>query len=132
MSMLFPPNSGDINPIETVWARLRKDLAIQEFEDLKNDKVITVASFRKRVAQLLRSYSTPGAPFFFHFHPYSFCVYSFRSGLYRHIYSYSYSQFVLECSQGPGEQYSYLERLVRGIPKRLAKCKKNNYGPCGK
>ena len=65
--MLFPPNSGDINPIETVWARLRKDLAIQEFEDLKNDKVITVASFRKRVAQLLRSYSTPGAPFFFIF-----------------------------------------------------------------
>ena len=23
----FPPNSGDLNPIETVWARLRKDLA---------------------------------------------------------------------------------------------------------
>ena len=59
-SMLFPPNSGDLNPIETVWARLRKDLALLEFEDLKNDKVIAVASFKKRVAQLLRSYSIPG------------------------------------------------------------------------
>ena len=37
-----------------------------------------------------------------------------------------------EQSQGPGEQYCYLERLVRGMPARLAKCKKNNYGPCGK
>ncbi len=26
----FPPNSGDSNPIETVWARLRKDLAVRE------------------------------------------------------------------------------------------------------
>ena len=28
-SMNFPPNSGDLNPIETVWAQLRKDLAIR-------------------------------------------------------------------------------------------------------
>ena len=59
-SVLFPPNSGDLNPIETVWARLRKDLAKLEFEDLKHDKVITVASFKRRVAQLLRSYSIKG------------------------------------------------------------------------
>jgi len=91
-SVLFPPNSGDLNPIETVWAKLRQDLAKLEFEDLKNDRVITVATFRRRVAQLLRSYSI----------------------------------------KGPGEQYCYLEKIVRGMPKRLAKCKKNSYGPCGK
>ena len=28
----FPPGSGDFKPIETVRARLRKDLAIGEFE----------------------------------------------------------------------------------------------------
>lgn len=66
-SMLFPANSGDLNPIETVWARLRKDLAHLEFEDLKNERVITVASFKKRVAQLLRSYSIRGITFLFHF-----------------------------------------------------------------
>ena len=33
--------------------------------------------------------------------------------------------------KGPGEQYSYLEKLVRGMPARLLKCKKNKYGPCG-
>ena len=64
-SMLFPVNSGDLNPIETVWARLRKDMAELEFEDLKNDKIISVASFKKRVAQLLRSYSMPGFLFSF-------------------------------------------------------------------
>ena len=30
VSIFFPPNSGDLNPIETVWARLRKDLAVRE------------------------------------------------------------------------------------------------------
>ena len=34
VSVNFPPNSGDLAPIETVWAELRKDLAIREFEDL--------------------------------------------------------------------------------------------------
>lgn len=34
-SINFPPNSGDLNPIETVWAELRKDLVVKEFEDLK-------------------------------------------------------------------------------------------------
>ena len=52
----FPPGSGDLNPIETVWARLRKDLAIREFEDLKNDKVITTLQFKQRVSQILTSY----------------------------------------------------------------------------
>ena len=33
----FPPNSGNLNPIETVWAELRKDLAEREFEDLKKN-----------------------------------------------------------------------------------------------
>ena len=91
-SINFPPNSGDLNPIETVWAKLRKDLAIREFEDLKVNKVISKTSFKQRVAQLLTSYS----------------------------------------SRGPGEKHSYLEKLVQGMPKRLAKCKHNKYGPCGK
>ena len=52
----FPPSSGDLNPIENVWAKLRKDLAIREFEDLKNDKVITTLQFKQRCSQLLTSY----------------------------------------------------------------------------
>ena len=32
----------------------------------------------------------------------------------------------------PGQRHSYLQKLVRGIPARLAKCKKNKYGRCGK
>ena len=36
--MRLPPNSGDLNPIETVWAKLRKDLAKREFEGLKNNR----------------------------------------------------------------------------------------------
>ena len=59
----FPPNSGDLNPIETVWAWLCRDLAKRE---------------------LL------------------------------------------------GEVHSRLEKLVRGMPKRLRQCKKRNYGCCGK
>ena len=34
--------------------------------------------------------------------------------------------------KGPGEEYSYLEKLVRGMPARLLRSKKNKYGPCGK
>jgi len=92
ISVNFPPNSGDLNPIETVWARLRKDLAVREFEDLRMGKMISKTAFRQRVAQLLTSYSIPG----------------------------------------PGEQHSYLEMLVRGMPRRLKRCKENKYGPCGK
>lgn len=56
----FPPNSGDLNPIETVWAWLRKDLAMRELKDLKEKKdVLTVAQFRARAAQILHSYSVP-------------------------------------------------------------------------
>ena len=32
----------------------------------------------------------------------------------------------------PGQRHSYLQKLVRGIPARLAKCKKNKFGRCGK
>ena len=78
--------------IETVWAKLRKDLAVREFDDLRQDKIITVQQFKQRVAQLLHSYSLPG----------------------------------------PGEEYSYLEKLVRGMPARLQRSRKNKYGPCGK
>lgn len=60
VSINFPPNSGDLNPIETVWAKLRKDLAAREFEDLKADKVISIVAFKQRVSQLLTSYSTAG------------------------------------------------------------------------
>ena len=88
----FPPNSGDLNPIETVWAHLRKDLAKREFEDLKHDRIITTQQFKQRVAQILHSFGLVG----------------------------------------PGEEYSLLEKLVRGMPKRLLKSKKNKYGPCGK
>ena len=80
----FPPNSGDLNPIETAWAWLRRDLAKREFEDLKHDKIITVQQFKQRVAQILHSYSL----------------------------------------KGPGEEFSKLEKVVRGMPGRLMKCKK--------
>ena len=92
ISMNFPPNSGDLNPIETVWAQLRKDLAVREFEDLKHGRVVSKTAFKQRVAHLLASYSIAG----------------------------------------PGEKHSYLEKVVRGMPKRLARCQKNKYGPCGK
>ena len=37
------------------------------------------------------------------------------------------------CSQmKDGQDYSSVEKLVRGMPKRLAKCKNNLYGRCGK
>ena len=92
VSVRFPPNSGDLNPIETVWARLRKDLAQREFDDLRAGKVLTVLQYRQRAAQILNSYAVVG----------------------------------------PGQTRSYLERLVRGMPRRLQKCKSNSYGPCGK
>ena len=137
-SVLFPPNSGDLNPIETVWARLRKDLALMEFEDLKNDKVIQVASFKRRVAQLLRSYSIPGIlikklfllipiPI-----PILLRILTWIVRIKMRIRNRIRMRIEIRLSQGPGEQYSYLERLVRGMPKRLARCKKNSYGPCGK
>ena len=89
----FPPSSGDLNPIETVWAWLRKDLAQREMTDLTAGKPAqTVGQFRARAAQILRSYSVP-----------------------KH-----------------GESRSRLEKLVRGMPERLRKCKANKFGKCGK
>lgn len=91
-AMRFPPGSGDLNPVENVWGKLRKDLAIREFEDLKNDKVITTLQFKQRVSHLLTSYA-----------------------------------YVK-----PGKKYSYLENLIRGMPKRLMRCKEKRYHNCGK
>ncbi len=88
----FPPNSGDLNPIETVWAWLRKDLAKRELEDLKSKRTLTPPQFKQRCAQLLHSYSVPA----------------------------------------PGETHNRYQKLLRGMPARLKKCKDNRYGRCGK
>lgn len=50
----FPPNSGDLNPIETCWAELRKELAVREMDDLDAGRTLAVAQFRQRVSQILR------------------------------------------------------------------------------
>ena len=55
-------------------------------------KVLSVAQFRQRAAQILTSYGEVRGQ----------------------------------------ENHSYLQKLVRGMPKRLAACKANAYGPCGK
>ena len=91
-SVRFPPNSGDLNPIETVWARLRRDLGEREREDLKAGRVLSVKLFKQRASQILTSYSV-------------------RSG---------------------GDRLNFYERLLRGMPARLSKCRANKYGPCGK
>ena len=52
----FPTNSGDLNPIENVWAELRKELAKREQEHLDHGRVLTVAQFRARAAQILKSF----------------------------------------------------------------------------
>ena len=88
----FPPNSGDLNPIETVWAWLRRDLALREQEDFNAKKVLTKAQFRQRAAQILKSYE----------------------------------------QKAPGQTWSRLQKLVRGMPARLAKSKARRYGRCGK
>ena len=88
----FPPNSGDLNPIETVWAELRKAIAVREQEDLDAGWVLSVPQFKQRVAQMLNVWSVPKT----------------------------------------GETHSFLKQLVRGMPKRLAKCQQNRYGRCGK
>ena len=88
----FPPNSGDLKPIVTVWARLRHDLSTREREDLKEGRALSTGQFKLRVSQLLTSYSERKA----------------------------------------GERFNYYERLLRGMPARLAKCRANKFGPCGK
>ena len=91
-SITFPPNSGDLNPIETVWAWLRRDLARLELEDLSQGRDISVAQFRQRAAYLLASYGVAKL----------------------------------------GEAWSPLQKLIRGMPGRLAKCRRNGLGRCGK
>ena len=88
----FPPNSGDLNPIETVWAWLCRDLAKREQSDYLAGKEITIQKFKQRAAQILQSCG----------------------------------------DKKPGQTHSRLEKLVRGMPKRLRKCKERNYGRCGK
>ena len=88
----FPPNSGDLNPIETVWAWLRRDLALREQGDFTSGRTLTVGQFRQRAAQILQSYGVAKA----------------------------------------GESWSRLQKLIRGMPRRLAKCKAKRYGRCGK
>ena len=55
----FPPNSGDLNPIETVWARLRKDLAVMEMRDMSQTprRELTVPQFKTRASNLFNSYA---------------------------------------------------------------------------
>ena len=88
----FPPNSGDLNPIENVWSELRKHLAQREFGDVDANRAISAKQFRQRASQILNSFQVPK----------------------------------------PGLTESYLQKLVSGMPRRLAKCKANNYGNCGK
>ncbi len=88
----FPPNSGDLNPIENVWAWLRRDLAIREQEDLKSKRLLNAQQFRQRCANILNSYGVP--------------------------------------TESGAE--SRLQQLIRGMPKRLRKCRANSYGRCGK
>ena len=87
----FPPNSGDLNPIENVWALLRKELAKRLLEVVTAGRLLTVSQFRQRASQILTSFETPRA----------------------------------------GEVLNVLEKLVRGMPARLARCKANRYGRCG-
>ena len=89
VSMNFPPNSGDLNPIEAAWAKLRKQLAERQFEDLVSGKVLSKTAFRKRVSQLLVSYSIPSS----------------------------------------GEKESYLEKLVKGMPRRIGEVQEEQVWP---
>ena len=48
-----------MNPIENVWAWLRRDLAKREMEDLKAGRVLTDQQFKQRCSQILNSYCVP-------------------------------------------------------------------------
>ena len=88
----FPPDSGDLNPIETVWAWLRKELAVKEMADFEEGRTLTTNEFRRRAAHILHSFEVPK----------------------------------------PMERLSRLQKLVEGMPRRLARCRANRYGKCGK
>ena len=88
----FPPNSGDLNPIENVWAWLRHDLSRREMIDCAQNKFLTAAQFRQRASQILQSFAVAS----------------------------------------PSGGKSRLEKLIDGMPKRLARCKANKYRKCGK
>ena len=88
----FPANSGDLNPIENVWAWLRHDLAQREMDDLSQGRTLTAAQFRQRASQILKSFS----------------------------------------ESPPAGGKSRLEKLIDGMPNRLARCRANHYGKCGK
>ena len=92
--MNFPTNSGDLNPIENVWAKLRLDLAKLEQNDfsMQPRRYLSTQQFKSRVSKLLTSYG----------------------------------------DVKPGQQYSYLQKLIRGMPRRLAQCRRNLFGRCGK
>ena len=88
----FPPNSGDLSPIETVWAWLHRDLAVRDPDDYSDKKVLTMAQFRQRAAQILKSHEV----------------------------------------KAPSQKWSRLQKLVRGMPARLAQRKARRYGRCRK
>ena len=77
---------------QTVWAQLRKDLAKREQDDFAAGRTLTMANFRQRAAQLLKSYG--------------------------------------EVRQN--HKYSFLRKLVRGMPLRLRRSRELRYGRCGK
>ena len=63
----FPPNSGDLNPIETVWAELRKHLARREHLGMDAKRWLTPSQFRRRCSQNLSEFDQrrPGQEFSF-------------------------------------------------------------------
>ena len=71
---------------------MRRRLAELEQEDLTAGRVLTLAQFKQRAAQILQAMGRAGE----------------------------------------GETKSYLQKLARGMPARLAKAKTNKYGRCGK
>ena len=77
---------------QTVWAQLREDLAKREQDDFAAGRTLTMANFRQRAAQLLKSYG--------------------------------------EVRQN--HKYSFLRKLVRGMPLRLRRSRELRYGRCGK
>ena len=75
-----------------LFVQLRKDLAKREQDDFAAGRVLTMAQFRQRAAQLLKSYGE-----------------------------------VRE-----NQKYSFLRKLVRGMPLRLRRSRELRYGRCGK